>query len=52
VEEEAGKQVWSQERSLDLFYSMSPTNLAAGEAWLKRIAARKLDREPDSKPQR
>ena len=40
-----------QERSLDLFFSKSPTSRAAGEAWLKRIAARKLDREPDAKPQ-
>ena len=40
-----------QERSLDLFFSKSPTSYAAGEAWLKRIAARKLDREPDAKPQ-
>jgi pimeloyl-ACP methyl ester carboxylesterase len=40
-----------QERSLDLFFSKTPTSHAAGEAWLKRIAARKLDREPDSKPQ-
>jgi pimeloyl-ACP methyl ester carboxylesterase len=31
-----------QERTLDLFFSRSPTSYAAGEAWLKRIAARKL----------
>jgi pimeloyl-ACP methyl ester carboxylesterase len=40
-----------QERSLDLFFSKSPTSCGAGKAWLKRIAARKLDREPESKPQ-
>jgi pimeloyl-ACP methyl ester carboxylesterase len=40
-----------QERSLDLFFSKSPTSYAAGQAWLKRIAARKVDREPESKPQ-
>jgi pimeloyl-ACP methyl ester carboxylesterase len=40
-----------QERSLDLFFSKSPTSYAAGQAWLKRIAARKLDREPDAKSQ-
>src|SRR5580704_17830306 len=40
-----------QERSLDLFFSKSPTSYAAGKAWLKRIAARQLDREPESKPQ-
>ena len=40
-----------QERCLDLFFSKSPTSYAAGKAWLERIAARKLDREPESKPQ-
>jgi pimeloyl-ACP methyl ester carboxylesterase len=40
-----------QERSLDLFFSKSPASYAAGKAWLNRIAARKLDREPESKPQ-
>jgi len=40
-----------QERTLDLFFSKSPTSYAAGEAWLQRIAARKLDREPEPKPQ-
>jgi pimeloyl-ACP methyl ester carboxylesterase len=40
-----------QERCLDLFFSKSPTSNAAGKAWLERIAARKLDREPESKPQ-
>ena len=40
-----------QGRTLDLFFSKSPASYAAGEAWLKRIAARKLDREPEAKPQ-
>jgi pimeloyl-ACP methyl ester carboxylesterase len=40
-----------QERTLDLFFSKSPTSYAAGRAWLERIAARKVDREPESKPQ-
>src|ERR1700738_2508356 len=40
-----------QERTLDLFFSKTPTSYAAGQAWLKRIAARKLDREPEAKPQ-
>jgi pimeloyl-ACP methyl ester carboxylesterase len=40
-----------QERCQDLFFSKSPTSYAAGKAWLERIAARKLDREPESKPQ-
>jgi hypothetical protein len=40
-----------QERSLDLFFSKSPTSYAAGKVWLKRIAARKLDLEPEAKPQ-
>ena len=35
-----------QERTLDLFFSKSPTSYAAGQAWVKRIAARKLDLEP------
>jgi pimeloyl-ACP methyl ester carboxylesterase len=41
----------AQERTLDLFFSKSPTSQAAGTAWLKRIAARKLDREPEAKRQ-
>jgi pimeloyl-ACP methyl ester carboxylesterase len=41
----------NQERSLDLFFAKSPTSYGAGKAWLKRIAARKLDREPEAKPQ-
>ena len=40
-----------QKQSMELFFSKSPASQAAGEAWLKRIAARKLDREPDAKPQ-
>jgi pimeloyl-ACP methyl ester carboxylesterase len=40
-----------QERTLDLFFSKSPTSHAAGKAWLERIAARKVDREPESRPQ-
>ena len=40
-----------QERTLDLFFSKSSASYAAGKAWLKRIAARKLDREPEAKPQ-
>jgi pimeloyl-ACP methyl ester carboxylesterase len=40
-----------QERTLDLFFSKSPKSHAAGEAGLKRIAARKLDREPEAKLQ-
>ena len=40
-----------QGRTLDLFFSKSPTSYAVGNAWLKRIAARKLDREPESKRQ-
>jgi pimeloyl-ACP methyl ester carboxylesterase len=40
-----------QERPLDLFFSKSPASYAAGKDWLNRIAARKLDREPESKPQ-
>jgi pimeloyl-ACP methyl ester carboxylesterase len=28
-----------------------PTSYAAGKAWLRRIAARRLDREPEAKPQ-
>jgi pimeloyl-ACP methyl ester carboxylesterase len=40
-----------QERTLDLFFSKSPTSHAEGKAWLERIAARKVDREPEAKPQ-
>ena len=40
-----------QERTLDLFFSKSPTSHSAGKAWLERIAARKVDREPEAKPQ-
>ncbi len=38
-------------RALDLFFSKTPTSCAAAKAWLERIAARKLDREPEAKPQ-
>jgi len=41
----------SRNAPLDLFFSKSPTSYAAGKAWLTRIAARKLDREPEAKPQ-
>src|SRR5580704_12267452 len=40
-----------QERTLDLFFSKSPASYAAGKAWLERIAARKLDREPETGPE-
>ena len=40
-----------QGRTLDLFFSKSPASHAAGNAWLKRIAERKLDREPETGPQ-
>jgi pimeloyl-ACP methyl ester carboxylesterase len=40
-----------QERTLDLFFLKSPASYAAGKAWLERIAARKVDREPEAKPQ-
>jgi pimeloyl-ACP methyl ester carboxylesterase len=39
------------ERCLDLFFSKSPTSYAAGKAWVKRVTARELDREPEAKPQ-
>jgi hypothetical protein len=39
-----------QERTLDLFFSKSPTSYAAGKAWLRRIAPRNLDREREAKP--
>src|SRR5258708_16446479 len=38
-------------RALVLFFSKSPASYAAGKAWLERIAARKLDREPATGPQ-
>ena len=40
-----------QGRTLDLFFSKSPASYAAGKAWLERIAARKLDREPETGPE-
>jgi pimeloyl-ACP methyl ester carboxylesterase len=39
------------ERTLKLLFSPSPTSQAAGKAWLARIAARQLDREPPASPQ-
>ena len=40
-----------QGRTLDLFFSKSPASYAAGKAWLERIAARTLDREPETGPE-
>src|SRR5580698_3150375 len=40
-----------QGRTLDLFFSTSPASYAAGKAWLERIGARKLDREPETGPE-
>ena len=39
------------QRILELFFSPTATSQAAGKAWLARIAARQLDREPDASPQ-
>lgn len=39
------------ERSLRLLFSPSPTSQAAGKAWLARIAARQMDREPPASAQ-
>ena len=39
------------ERQLELFFSPTPTSQAAGKAWLARIAARQVDREPPASPQ-
>jgi pimeloyl-ACP methyl ester carboxylesterase len=39
------------ERGLALFFSPTPTSQAAGKAWLARITARQVDREPDASPQ-
>lgn len=39
------------ERALALFFSPTPTSQAAGRAWLARITARQVDREPDASPQ-
>ena len=39
------------ERGLALFFSPTATSQAAGKAWLARITARQVDREPDAAPQ-
>jgi pimeloyl-ACP methyl ester carboxylesterase len=39
------------ERMLELFFSPTATSQAAGKAWLARIAARQVDREPAASPQ-
>lgn len=39
------------ERMLELFFSPTATSQAAGKAWVARIAARKVDREPAASPQ-
>jgi pimeloyl-ACP methyl ester carboxylesterase len=39
------------ERMLELFFSPTATSRAAGKAWLSRIAARQVDREPETAPQ-
>ena len=39
------------ERGLALFFSPTATSQAAGKAWLARITARQVDREPDASPQ-
>ena len=39
------------ERALALFFSPTATSRAAGKAWLARITARQVDREPDASPQ-
>ncbi|MGQ0579249.1 MAG: alpha/beta fold hydrolase [Betaproteobacteria bacterium] len=39
------------ERILELFFSPTATSQAAGTAWLARIAARQVDREPPASPQ-
>jgi pimeloyl-ACP methyl ester carboxylesterase len=39
------------ERMLELFFSTTATSQAAGKAWLARIAARQVDREPAASPQ-
>jgi pimeloyl-ACP methyl ester carboxylesterase len=39
------------ERGLALFFSPSATSQAAGKAWIARILARQVDREPDAWPQ-
>ena len=39
------------ERALQLFFSPTATSQAAGKAWLARITARQVDREPAASPQ-
>jgi pimeloyl-ACP methyl ester carboxylesterase len=39
------------ERMLELLFSPTATSQAAGKAWLARIAARQVDREPPASPQ-
>lgn len=39
------------ERMLELFFAPTATSQAAGKAWLARIAARQVDREPPASPQ-
>jgi pimeloyl-ACP methyl ester carboxylesterase len=39
------------ERGLALFFSPTATSQAAGKAWIARIGARQVDREPDASPQ-
>jgi pimeloyl-ACP methyl ester carboxylesterase len=39
------------ERMLELFFSLTTTSHAAGKAWIARIAARQVDREPLASPQ-
>jgi|HubBroStandDraft_4_1064222.scaffolds.fasta_scaffold11026_2 hypothetical protein len=50
---DANRQSSEQQRA-GMYWTCSfrrvSTSYAAGEVWLKRIAARKLDREPEAKP--
>ena len=39
------------ERALELFFSPSAASQSAGKAWIGRILARQIDREPDAAPQ-
>ena len=39
------------ERGLALFFSPTATSQAAGKAWIARITARQVDREPPASPQ-
>ncbi|NWA29765.1 alpha/beta hydrolase [Pseudomonas gingeri] len=38
----------AEERMLELFFAPTPTSQAAGKAWLSRIGARQVDREPEA----